>query len=113
MRLDLPRTLLLKLFGKSVEWRLGRTFSPTFDGNNGLSGPSRRLMKVPLCAYPEFPNSFGRGVLGSSLLQAAQDQRHLGPDRDLMVADQDHYRAHLADRKSTRLNSSHANISYA
>jgi hypothetical protein len=46
--LPLFTNYLEKLFGKSVGWRLGRTFSPTFDGNNGLSGPSRRLMKVPL-----------------------------------------------------------------
>jgi Pentapeptide repeats (8 copies) len=34
--------------GEGGENSLGRAFSPTFDGNNGLSGRSRRLMKVPL-----------------------------------------------------------------
>src|SRR3712207_7589751 len=45
----------------------------------------------------------------------AMDRRRLQPEfwRDLLRHDGDERERHASDRKSTRLNSSHANISYA
>src|SRR3712207_6975555 len=74
------------------------------------------IRRPPRSTLFPYTTLFRSDLLGRSLVDhpsLPDDQHPVGQPEDLLHLAGDHHHGDSADRKSTRLNSSHANISYA